>query len=66
MGLELRPRRLREASTLWSLLAVQRDSAGRDALWAQVDLLPTAEDLDDPQAFVDRDDSAGPSMADLT
>ncbi len=66
VGLELRPRRLREASTLWSLLAVQRDSAGRDALWAQVDLLPTAEDLDDPQAFVDRDDSAGPSMADLT
>ncbi|MGI8530815.1 MAG: zinc-dependent metalloprotease [Geodermatophilaceae bacterium] len=65
VGLELRPRRLREASMLWSLLAEQRDSAGRDALWAQVDLLPTSEDLDDPQAFVDRDDSAGPSMADL-
>jgi len=66
VGLELRPRRLREASTLWSLLAEQRDSAGRDALWAQVDLLPTSEDLDDPQGFVDRDDSAGPSMAYLT
>ncbi|MBA2416097.1 MAG: zinc-dependent metalloprotease [Geodermatophilaceae bacterium] len=66
VGLELRPRRLREASTLWRLLAEQRDSAGRDALWAQVDLLPTSEDLDDPQAFVDRDDSTGPSMADLT
>lgn len=65
VGLQLRPRRLREASTLWSLLAEQRDSAGRDALWAQVDLLPTSEDLDDPQAFVDRDDSDGPSMADL-
>lgn len=66
VGLELRPRRLREASTLWGLLAEQRDSAGRDAVWAQVDLLPTSEDLDDPQAFVDRDDSTGPSMADLT
>jgi len=66
VGLELRPRRLREASTLWSLLARQRDTAGRDALWAQVDLLPTAEDLDDPAAFVARDDSAGPSMSDLT
>lgn len=65
VGLELRPRRLREAATLWSLLAEQRDAAGRDALWAQVDLLPTAEDLDDPQGFVDRDDSGGPSMAEL-
>ncbi len=65
VGLELRPRRLREAAQLWDLLARSRDSAGRDALWAQVDLLPTSEDLDDPQAFVDRDDSAGPSMADL-
>lgn len=65
VGLELRPRRLREAATLWTLLARQRDSAGRDALWQQVDLLPTAEDLDDPQAFVDRDESAGPSMSDL-
>jgi len=66
VGLELRPRRLREASQLWSLLAEQRDSAGRDALWAQVDLLPTSEDLDDPRGFVDRDDTQGPSMADLT
>ena len=66
VGLELRPRRLREAATLWSLLADRRDLTGRDAIWAQVDLLPTADDLDDPQAFVDRDDSAGPSMADLT
>jgi len=66
VGLELRPRRLREASTLWSLLARQRDTSGRDALWGQVDLLPTAEDLDDPAAFVERDDSTGPSMSDLT
>lgn len=65
VGLELRPRRLREAAQLWDLLARSRDAAGRDAVWAQVDLLPTSEDLDDPQAFVDRDDSAGPSMADL-
>jgi hypothetical protein len=25
---------------------------GRDALWAHPDLLPTAEDLEDPDAFV--------------
>ncbi len=25
---------------------------GRDAVWAHPDLLPTAEDLDDPDAFV--------------
>ncbi|MGI8532590.1 MAG: zinc-dependent metalloprotease, partial [Geodermatophilaceae bacterium] len=33
VGLELRPRRLREAATLWTLLADRRDLAGRDAIW---------------------------------
>ncbi|KWX10378.1 hypothetical protein TR74_03945, partial [Carbonactinospora thermoautotrophica] len=27
---------------------------GRDAVWGHPDLLPTAEDLDDPESFVDR------------
>ncbi|GAA0362215.1 zinc-dependent metalloprotease [Actinoallomurus spadix] len=53
VGLELRPRRLREAAALWSALGEARGNEGRDALWAHPDLLPTADDLDHPQAFVE-------------
>jgi putative hydrolase len=56
IGLELRPRRMREAAQLWRLLREQRGVEGRDALWEHPDLLPTAEDLADPQAFVERRD----------
>ncbi|WBB63243.1 zinc-dependent metalloprotease [Streptomyces sp. WMMC500] len=52
IGLELRPRRLRDASRLWASLADARGVDGRDALWAHPDMLPTASDLDDPDGFV--------------
>jgi putative hydrolase len=52
VGLELRPRRLRDAAELWHRLSEARGIEGRDAIWAHPDLLPTAEDLDDPGAFV--------------
>jgi putative hydrolase len=54
VGLELRPRRLRDASTLWGALRATEGSAARDALWAHPDLLPSAADLDDPLAFAQR------------
>jgi putative hydrolase len=52
VGLELRPRRLREAAVIWHGLTDARGVAGRDAVWAHPDLLPTTEDLDDPEGFV--------------
>jgi putative hydrolase len=52
VGLELRPRRLREAAEIWRRLTDVRGSEGRDALWAHPDLMPTAEDFDDPEGFV--------------
>ncbi|MEV0849441.1 zinc-dependent metalloprotease [Streptomyces sp. NPDC049954] len=52
IGLELRPRRLRDASRLWASLTDARGVDGRDGLWAHPDMLPTAEDLDDPDGFV--------------
>ncbi|MFB7946201.1 zinc-dependent metalloprotease [Kitasatospora phosalacinea] len=55
VGLELRPRRLRDASRLWASLADARGVEGRDALWSHPDMLPTAADLDDPDGFVHRD-----------
>ncbi|MCX5210904.1 zinc-dependent metalloprotease [Kitasatospora sp. NBC_00240] len=62
VGLELRPRRLRDASRLWATLADARGVEGRDALWQHPDMLPTAADLDDPDGFVHRgsaDDAEG-------
>ncbi len=52
VGLELRPRRLREAAVLWRSLGEARGMRGRDAVWDHPDLLPTADDLDDPDGFV--------------
>jgi putative hydrolase len=51
VGLELRPRRLREAAALWAALTEHRGIAGRDALWGHPDLLPSDEDFADPDAF---------------
>jgi putative hydrolase len=52
VGLELRPRRLREAAAIWQGLTDARGIEGRDAVWAHPDLLPTADDFDDPDGFV--------------
>src|SRR5271165_93774 len=52
VGLELRPRRLREAADIWHGLTVARGITGRDAVWAHPDLLPTADDFDDPDGYV--------------
>ena len=40
VGLELRPRRLRDASVLWGSLRSRQGHQGRDAVWAHPDLLP--------------------------
>jgi len=55
IGLELRPRRLRDAARLWASLTDARGAEGRDGLWAHPDMLPTADDLDDPDGFVHRE-----------
>jgi putative hydrolase len=52
VGLELRPRKLREATTIWQGLTDARGIEGRDGLWAHPDLLPVADDLENPDAFV--------------
>ena len=54
VGLELRPRKLREAATLWGMLVSDGGIDARDALWAHPDLLPTSDDLDDPVSFIER------------
>jgi len=59
VGLELRPRRLREAATLWRTLRERRGPEGRDEVWRHPDLLPGADDLDDPEGFVRRGEDGG-------
>lgn len=54
VGLELRPRKLREASALWRSLLEASDTATRDGIWEHPDLLPDADDLDAPAGFIDR------------
>ncbi|EFQ82842.1 putative hydrolase [Aeromicrobium marinum DSM 15272] len=54
VGLELRPRRLRDASNLWAAVRTQHDAAARDRVWSHPDLLPTTADLDDPLGFSER------------
>ncbi len=58
VGLELRPRRLRDASTLWGSLRTRQGTEARDGVWMSPHLLPTADDLDDPLGF--REDAAAP------
>lgn len=54
IGLEMRPRRLREAAAFWAAVAADGGPQARDALWAHPDLLPTADDLEAPQDFLAR------------
>ena len=54
VGLELRPRRLREAAEFWQYVGERRGIQDRDDLWDAPELLPTDEDLDDPAGFSER------------
>ncbi|WP_149084884.1 MULTISPECIES: zinc-dependent metalloprotease [Microbacterium] len=54
VGLKLRPRRIREASAMWRAVTDAVGIAARDSLWDYPDLMPTAEDIDDPTALVAR------------
>ena len=54
VGLELRPRRMREAAELWRLLTERGGIERRDALWAHPDLLPSTEEIDHPARLLER------------
>lgn len=54
VGLELRPRRLREAAAMWRAVTDAVGTEVRDSLWDYPDLMPTAEDIDDPAGLVAR------------
>ncbi len=66
VGLELRPRKVREAAALWRSLLAASDVATRDGVWAHPDLMPDGEDLDNPAGFIDRVIGGGTSAIDDT
>ncbi len=65
VGLQLRPRRLRDAAALWAAIADERGLTGRDAVWTHPDLMPTAADLDDPAGYAARQREADAESAAL-
>jgi len=67
VGMQLRPRSFREAHTVFAALRSRGGLTERDALWAHPDLLPNAEDLEDPLGFLDNDgDDVDISDIDIT
>ena len=59
VGLELRPRRLKDAKNLWAALENAGGKEFRDAPWAHPDIAPTGADLDDPLGYVEQRKGAG-------
>lgn len=59
IGLELRPRRMRDATNLWAAIRDAHGMEQRDKLWDHPDTVPPAEALDDPIGYV-RGELGGP------
>lgn len=65
VGLELRPRRLREAAAMWQQLTDAVGAERRDALWSHPDLVPSSENIDDPAALIARITDPEPELDDV-
>ncbi len=65
VGLELRPRRLREAAAMWQQVSDAVGDEKRDALWSHPDLIPTGDDIDDPSALIARITAGAPEPDDI-
>lgn len=52
IGLEIRPRKIREAVIVWQKLTEKIGLQQRDLIWTHPDLLPTSTDLDDIDLFI--------------
>ena len=53
VGLQLRPRRLREAAAMWRAITDAVGIEVRDTLWDYPDLMPTSDDIDDPGRIIE-------------
>lgn len=65
IGLELRPRRLREAAAMWQQVTDAAGAELRDSLWSHPDLVPTGDDIDDPATLIARLSNPEPELDDI-
>jgi putative hydrolase len=65
VGLELRPRRLREAAAMWQKITDAVGPEKRDALWSHPDVVPSGEDIDDPTTLIARITAGAPVPDDV-
>jgi putative hydrolase len=65
VGLELRPRRLREAAAMWQAVQDAVGGEARDSLWAHPDIVPGDAEIDDPAALVARLQAGTPEPDDV-
>lgn len=54
VGLELRPRRNREAAAFWRTITERIGVEARDAIWDHPDLLPSSDDIDNVDEYLKR------------
>jgi len=54
IGLELRPKKVREATAMWLLAGQSLGAATRDALWDHPDMLPSMAEIEDPGKLIAR------------
>lgn len=54
VGLQLRPRLMREAAALFTAVEDAEGAAGRDETWKHPDFVPTAAELPDPASYLAR------------
>jgi putative hydrolase len=54
LGLELRPRKLREATAMWREVGFSVGNVRRDELWSHPDQLPTAQEILEPKLVINR------------
>jgi putative hydrolase len=62
VGLELRPRRNREAAAFWRTVTERIGTDARDAIWDHPDLLPTGDDIDNVDDYLKRIQSGEDSI----
>ncbi|WEV66977.1 zinc-dependent metalloprotease [Bifidobacterium sp. ESL0769] len=54
LGMELRPKRMREAADIWEKIGAEQGDAARDEKWSHPDLLPKLPDVDGEKAEVEK------------
>ncbi len=69
VGLELKPKRGREAAQFWRALTERIGIEKRDAIWDHPDLLPSSSDIDNVDVYIQRisggEDSIDQALRDL-